>query len=100
MASFCYFATEYVDFHVLIALHVELMPSSVHSASLGKGKSDDTLIKIRNGDLTNKGEITMVFGKQDTHVDREGRSLIRNTMDEAGVILSVSFLQYLPSAFS
>jgi carboxymethylenebutenolidase len=36
----------------------------VHSATLGKGKSDDTLIKIRNGDLKGKGEVTMVFGKQ------------------------------------
>lgn len=37
---------------------------SVHSATLGKGKSDDTLIKIRKGDLTGKGEVAMVFGKQ------------------------------------
>ncbi|WVQ85900.1 hypothetical protein IAT38_008068 [Cryptococcus sp. DSM 104549] len=67
LASFCYFATD------------------VHSASLGKGKSDDTLIKVRNGDLSGKGEVTMVFGKQDTHVDRDGRSLIRDTLDAAGV---------------
>lgn len=50
---------------------------SVHSATLGAGQSDDTLIKIKNGDLTGKGEITLVFGKQDTHVDRKGRTLIR-----------------------
>lgn len=37
---------------------------SVHSATLGKGKSDDTLVKIRKGDLTGKGEVAMVFGKQ------------------------------------
>nr|XP_019051097.1 carboxymethylenebutenolidase [Kwoniella bestiolae CBS 10118]OCF30027.1 carboxymethylenebutenolidase [Kwoniella bestiolae CBS 10118] len=67
LATFCYFATD------------------VHSATLGKGKSDDTLIKIRKGDLSGKGEVTMVFGKQDTHVDRNGRSLIRDTLDEAGV---------------
>lgn len=36
----------------------------MHSATLGKGKSDDTLIKIRKGDLTGKGEVAMVFGKQ------------------------------------
>nr|ODN89896.1 carboxymethylenebutenolidase [Cryptococcus depauperatus CBS 7841] len=65
LATFCYFATD------------------VHSATLGKGKYDDTLIKIRNGDLTGKGEITM-----DTHVDRTGRSLIRDTMDDANVTLS------------
>ncbi|WVQ95597.1 hypothetical protein IAU59_002694 [Kwoniella sp. CBS 9459] len=67
LATFCYFATD------------------VHSATLGKGKSDDTLIKIQKGDLTNKGEVTMVFGKQDTHVDRDGRSLIRDTLDKADV---------------
>ncbi|WWC65048.1 uncharacterized protein I303_107662 [Kwoniella dejecticola CBS 10117] len=70
LATFCYFATD------------------VHSATLGKGKSDDTLIKIRKGDLSGKGEVTMVFGKQDTHVDRNGRSLIRDTLDEAGVPFS------------
>ncbi|ORX41066.1 putative carboxymethylenebutenolidase [Kockovaella imperatae] len=68
LASFCYFATD------------------VHSSTLGKGKSDDSLQRIEQGHL--KGEISMVFGKQDTHVDREGRSLIRNTMDDAGVILN------------
>ena len=37
---------------------------SVHSATLGKGQSDDTLIKIKNGDMDGKGEVTLVFGKQ------------------------------------
>ncbi|WRT70666.1 uncharacterized protein IL334_007664 [Kwoniella shivajii] len=73
LASFCYFATD------------------VHSATLGKGKSDDTLIKIRKGDLAGKGEVTMVFGKQDTHVDRDGRSLIRDTLDAAG--LTFTFME-------
>lgn len=31
----------------------------------------------------------MVFGKQDTHVDREGRSLIRDVLDESGVPFTV-----------
>jgi dienelactone hydrolase len=63
---------------------------SVHSATLGAGQSDDTLIKIKNGDLNGKGEITLVFGKQDTHVDRKGRTLIRETLDDAGVTCTVS----------
>jgi dienelactone hydrolase len=67
----------------------DLADRSVHSASLGAGKSDDTLIKIR--DKVIQGEVTMVFGKQDTHVDRAGRTLIRDTLDEAGVTFSVSF---------
>jgi hypothetical protein len=40
------------------------MLCSVHSATLGNGKSDDTLIRVRNGDLKGKGEVAMVFGKQ------------------------------------
>ncbi|KAJ3891971.1 dienelactone hydrolase [Lentinula edodes] len=72
-ASVCFFATD------------------VHSATLGKGKSDDTLIRVRNGDLTGKGELVMIFGKQDTHVPRTGRDLIRTTLDDANV--TVSFLE-------
>jgi hypothetical protein len=37
---------------------------SVHSATLGKGKADDTIRKVKNGDLKGKGEVVMVFGKQ------------------------------------
>ncbi|KAJ7786375.1 dienelactone hydrolase [Mycena metata] len=54
LASVCFFATD------------------IHSASLGKG-GDDTLVRVRNGDLTGKGELVMIFGKQDTHVPRAGR---------------------------
>lgn len=67
LATFCYFATD------------------VHSATLGKGKSDDTLVKIRRGDLKGKGEVALVFGKQDTHVDRDGRTLIRDAIDDTGI---------------
>ncbi|GAW09652.1 dienelactone hydrolase [Lentinula edodes] len=73
LASVCFFATD------------------VHSATLGKGKSDDTLIRVRNGGLTGKGELVMIFGKQDTHVPRAGRDLIRTTLDDANV--TVSFLE-------
>jgi hypothetical protein len=41
LSSVCYFATD------------------IHSASLGKGKNDDTLVKVRNGDLTGKGELVV-----------------------------------------
>ncbi|KAG5726327.1 hypothetical protein E4T56_gene2014, partial [Termitomyces sp. T112] len=43
LASVCFFATD------------------IHSASLGKGKSDDTLIRVREGDLSDKGELVMIF---------------------------------------
>ncbi|KAL0580401.1 hypothetical protein V5O48_001646 [Marasmius crinis-equi] len=73
LASFCWFATD------------------IHGATLGKGKNDDSLVKVRNGELTGKGELVMVFGKQDTHVPRAGRDLIRQTLEDANV--PVTFLE-------
>jgi len=70
LASVCFFATD------------------IHSATLGKGKNDDSLIRVRRGDLTGKGELVMIFGKQDTHVPREGRDLIRKELEDANVIAS------------
>ncbi|KAK0233170.1 dienelactone hydrolase [Armillaria fumosa] len=72
-ASVCFFGTD------------------IHSATLGKGKQDDSLIRVRKGDMTGKGELVMIFGKQDTHVPREGRDLIRKTLDDASV--TVSFIE-------
>lgn len=46
------------------ALNIASSYNSVHSATLGKGQSDDTLIKIQKGDMDAKGEVTLVFGKQ------------------------------------
>ncbi|PCH33594.1 dienelactone hydrolase [Wolfiporia cocos MD-104 SS10] len=73
LASVCFFATD------------------IHSATLGKGQNDDTLVRVRNGDLTGKGELVMIFGKQDTHVPRVGRDLIRTTLEDANV--TTSFLE-------
>ncbi|TRM66175.1 dienelactone hydrolase [Schizophyllum amplum] len=70
LATFCWFATD------------------IHSATLGKGKSDDSLELVRNKQLNDKGELVMVFGKQDTHVPREGRDLIRKTLEDAGIPLT------------
>ena len=90
LATVCFFATD------------------IHSATLGKGKSDDSLIRVRRGDLIGKGEVVvrtinhlagdrlrhllsrqMIFGKQDTHVPREGRDLIRKELEDASVVASV-----------
>ncbi|GLB36197.1 putative dienelactone hydrolase [Lyophyllum shimeji] len=73
LASVCFFATD------------------IHGATLGKRKKDDTLVRVRNGDLTGKGELVMIFGKQDTHVPRAGRDLIRTVLEDANV--PVSFLE-------
>ncbi|KAG5653065.1 hypothetical protein H0H81_002445 [Sphagnurus paluster] len=66
--------------------------ADIHGATLGKDKRDDTLIRVKKGDLTGKGELVMIFGKQDTHVPRAGRDLIRSTLDDADVPVSVSSL--------
>jgi len=73
LASVCFFATD------------------IHSGTLGKGVKDDSLVRVRNGDMTGKGELVMIFGKQDTHVPRAGRDLIRSTLEDANV--PVSFLE-------
>ncbi|KAH7915807.1 dienelactone hydrolase [Hygrophoropsis aurantiaca] len=73
LASVCFFATD------------------VHTATLGKGKQDDSLERVRRGDMTGKGELVMIFGKQDTHVPRAGRDLIRASLDDADV--ACSFLE-------
>jgi len=73
MAAVCFFATD------------------IHSATLGKGKNDDTLDRVRKGDLTGRGELAMIFGKQDNHVPRAGRDLIRSTLEDANV--AASFLE-------
>ncbi|KAJ7837564.1 dienelactone hydrolase [Mycena olivaceomarginata] len=72
LATVCFFATD------------------VHSATLGKG-GDDSLARVRKGDLAGKGELVMIFGKQDTHVPRAGRDVIRSTLEDANV--PVSFLE-------
>jgi len=73
LASVCFFATD------------------IHSATLGKGKKDDTLRRVHKGDLTGRGELVMIFGKQDTHVSRAGRDLIRAALEDANV--TASFLE-------
>lgn len=61
-AAVCYFATD------------------IHSHSLGKGKSDDSLKRVKGI----KGELAMIFGKLDNHVPPDGRDLIRKSLHDAG----------------
>ncbi|KAH9944426.1 dienelactone hydrolase [Epithele typhae] len=71
LASVCFFGTD------------------IHSATLGKGKSDNSLVRVRAGEMN--AELVMIFGKQDTHVPRPGRDLIRQTLEDANV--TASFLE-------
>jgi carboxymethylenebutenolidase len=54
--------------------------TDIHKGSLGQG-GDDSL--LRTGEL--KGEMLMIWGRQDPHIPTEGRALIQQRMTEAGV---------------
>jgi carboxymethylenebutenolidase len=56
-------------------------PTDIHEHSLGKGKNDDSLARVR--DIV--GETLMIFGRQDPHLPREGRQLIYDAMTSAGL---------------
>lgn len=55
--------------------------TDIHKRSLGRGMNDDTLDRM--GEL--RGEMLMIWGRQDPHVPREGRAIIYNAMTDAGV---------------
>ncbi len=58
--------------------------TDIHKRSLGKGMADDSLDRLKEI----KGELLMIWGKQDPHVPREGRSLIYNAMTDAALNFS------------
>jgi carboxymethylenebutenolidase len=51
-------------------------PTDIHSATLGKGQCDDTL--VRCGEIG--AELLLILGRQDPHVPQEGRHLIYDTL--------------------
>jgi len=55
--------------------------TDIHKRGLGKGTRDNTLDRV--GEI--KGEMLMIWGRQDPHVPREGRALIYNAMADAGL---------------
>jgi carboxymethylenebutenolidase len=55
--------------------------TDIHKRSLGIGMSDDTLDRM--GEVS--GELLMIWGRQDPHIPREGRRVIQDAMDDAGL---------------
>jgi len=55
-------------------------PTDIHKRSLGKGMKDNSLDRI--GEI--RGELLMIFGKQDPHIPQEGRELIYRHLTDAG----------------
>ena len=58
--------------------------TDLHKGTLGTGMKDDSL--ARTGDI--KGELFMVWGRQDPHVPLEGRTAIQARLNEAGTRMS------------
>jgi carboxymethylenebutenolidase len=58
--------------------------TDIHKRSLGKGLNDNSLSRIPEI----KGELLMVFGRQDPHVPREGRAVIYNALADANTNFS------------
>lgn len=63
-----------------VAATVCFYATDIHQGSLGKGKNDDSLARIP--DI--KGELMMVWGRQDPHVPGEGRAKIYGALTAAG----------------
>ena len=62
LAAVCFYATD------------------IHKHGLGKGMSDNSLARIKEI----KGELLMIWGRQDPHVPREGRAMVQNALADAG----------------
>ena len=54
--------------------------TDIHKRGLGAGANDDSLDRI--GEI--KGELKMIWGKQDPHIPPEGRALIYKSLSENG----------------
>jgi len=56
-------------------------PTDLHSGTLGKGGNADSLARAKEI----RGELMMVFGRQDPHIPTAGRRMIYDALDAAGV---------------
>lgn len=64
-------------------------PTDIHTESLGSPIPSDSL--RRCDEIT--GELIMIFGVNDTHVDVNGRTLIRNRLNEFPITLTFMEVQ-------
>jgi carboxymethylenebutenolidase len=54
--------------------------TDIHQRTLGQGKRDDSLDRFAEI----KGELLMIWGRQDPHIPREGRRLVYDALADAG----------------
>lgn len=64
-----------------VSAGVCLYATDIHKRGLGRGMNDNTLDRMAEI----KGEMLMIWGRQDPHVPREGRALVYQAMTDAGV---------------
>ena len=64
-----------------VSATVCLYATDIHKRSLAAGMNDDTLDRMSEI----KGEMLMIWGRQDPHIPAEGRRLIYDAMHAAGV---------------
>jgi carboxymethylenebutenolidase len=54
-------------------------PTDIHSGTLGEGRKDDSLQRVREV----RGELLMIWGRQDPHIPYDGRLRIYRALHEA-----------------
>lgn len=64
--------------HSKVAATAAFYPTDLHTASLGKGKQDDTLTRLARA----RAAFMFVFGRQDPHVPLDGRRRIHARLEE------------------
>jgi carboxymethylenebutenolidase len=57
-------------------------PTDLHSGTIGEGKNADTL--ARAAEI--KGELVMIWGRQDPHIPAPGRAMVQKALLDAGVL--------------
>lgn len=55
--------------------------TDIHKRSLGKGMNDNSLDRV--GEI--RGELLMIWGRQDPHVPREGRRIVYDALSDANL---------------
>jgi carboxymethylenebutenolidase len=71
-------------FHPEVRAAACFYPTDIHSGTLGAGKNADSLQRVK--DI--RGELVMIFGRQDPHVPYEGRQRIYQALHEGAVLFS------------
>jgi len=67
-----------------IAACCAFYPTDLHSGTIGEGGNADTLARVNEI----RGELTIIWGRQDPHIPSEGRLKVYRALSEAGTRFS------------